>query len=206
MAGLEDWLAVARADDPDDVRERILTGYRDGKPFTPYVPTLALPAPIDRVLDFGCGLGRNFPYLTSIAREVVGFDLPPMIDRCRALAAEPIGLLTSDWGEVRARRYDLVFTTLVMQHIETEACRAFIEDFARIAPLTYLLTRVRSDFDVNVLSMVAQTGRFEADDCIEVEHDPVTHQLRVLGSLPFRDVNHAPDGAHYEVLLRRTRP
>ncbi len=46
MAGIDDWLSVARADDPDDVRERILTGYRDGKPFTPYVPTLAMPASV----------------------------------------------------------------------------------------------------------------------------------------------------------------
>jgi hypothetical protein len=36
MAGIDDWLSVARVDDPDDVRERILTGYRDGKPFTPW--------------------------------------------------------------------------------------------------------------------------------------------------------------------------
>ena len=90
MAGKDDWLSVAAADDPDEVRERILTGYRDGKPFTPYVPTISLPDSIDRVLDFGCGLGRNFPYLTSIAREVVGFDLPPMIDRCRTLATHPV--------------------------------------------------------------------------------------------------------------------
>ena len=47
MAGIDDWLSVARADDPDDVRERILTGYRDGKPFTPYVPTLAMPASVN---------------------------------------------------------------------------------------------------------------------------------------------------------------
>ena len=60
MPGLNDWLSVARSADADDVRERILSGYKDGKPFTPYVPTIALPSPADRVLDFGCGLGRNF--------------------------------------------------------------------------------------------------------------------------------------------------
>ena len=124
MAGMEDWLSVARANDPDDVRERILTGYRDGKPFTPYVPTVALPAPIDRVLDFGCGLGRNFPHLTSIAREVVGFDLPPMIERCRTLGTHAVALLTSDWQEATSRSYDLIVATLVLQHIETAACAA----------------------------------------------------------------------------------
>ena len=54
------------------MRERILTGYKAGKPFTPYVPTITLPAPIESVLDFGCGLGRNFPYLKTIARAWKG--------------------------------------------------------------------------------------------------------------------------------------
>lgn len=205
MAGMDDWLSLARADDPDEVRERILTGYRDGKPFTPYVPTVSLPDSIDRVLDFGCGLGRNFPYLASIAREVVGFDLAPMIERCRSLATHPITLLTSNWPEVSARRYDLIVATLVLQHVETAACRAYLEDFARLAPVTYVLTRVRSDFDVNVLQLIADTQRFDAGACVEVDHDPATHQLRVLGRQAFDTLRLAGEGGHYEVVLRARR-
>jgi trans-aconitate methyltransferase len=201
MVGLEDWLTVARAGDPDELRERILTGYRTGKPFTPYVPTIDLPARVGRVLDFGCGLGRNFPYLTSMASAVVGFDLPPMVEQCRALCPQPVALLTSDWSEVCASRYDLVFASLVLQHIDTDACRTYVHDFARIAPLTYLLTRVHSDFDVNVLALIADTGLFTFSDCIEVDHDERTHQLRVLGSQPFDAVRSLRHGGHYEVLL-----
>jgi len=202
MAGTDDWLSVARADDPDEVRERILTGYRDGKPFTPYVPTVPLPGAIDRVLDFGCGLGRNFPYLTSIAREVVGFDLPPMIERCRTLSTRPVTLLTSDWQEVSTRGYDLIVATLVLQHVETAACRTYLEDFARLAPVAYVLTRVRSDFDVNVFQLIADTQLFDAGVCVEVDHDPTTHQLRVLGREAFDTLRLAGEGGHYEVVLR----
>jgi hypothetical protein len=67
MAGRDDWMAVAEAASSDDIRERILTGYKDGKPFTPYVPTLPIRGMVGSVLDFGCGLGRNFPYLKRIA-------------------------------------------------------------------------------------------------------------------------------------------
>lgn len=201
MPGLDDWLTAARAADPEELRERILTGYKSGKPFTPYVPTIRLPANITSVLDFGCGLGRNFPYLRTIARSVSGFDLPPMIERCRALAAEPVDQLFDDWNDVRTRRFDLIFAALVLQHIEPSACRSYLADFARMAPAVYILTRSTSDFDTNVLALVAATGAFKADETVEVDHDSATNQLRVLGRKPFDVVCQSSDGGHFEVLL-----
>lgn len=200
MAGREDWLQVATSDD-DELKERILTGFKSGKPFTPYVPTIALPASIESVLDFGCGVGRNFPYLRTIARRVEGFDLPPMIERCRAVATEAADRLASDWAEVRTRRYDLIFASLVLQHIETDACRGYLADFARMTPDVYLLTRARTDFDASVLDLVAAAGMYEAGECTIVDHDPGTHQLRVLGRIPFDAARRAPDDVHYEVRL-----
>jgi SAM-dependent methyltransferase len=202
MPGLDDWLSVARAADPDELREHILTGYKSGKPFTPYVPTIELPSPIEWLLDFGCGVGRSFPYLKSIARRVAGFDLPPMIERCRTLAPESIDLLTDDWSEVRARRFDMVVAALVLQHIEPVMCRSYLADFARMAPVVYLLTRGHSDFGTNVFDLVAETGLFDADECINVDHDSQTHQLQILGRRRFDEVRQSPDAGHYEVLLR----
>lgn len=201
MAGVEDWSAVAEGD-PDELRERILTGYKSGKPFTPYVPTIALPSPLRTVLDFGCGIGRNFPYLKTIAREVEGFDLPPMIARCRELAPEPMARLSDDWEDVRARTFDLVFASLVLQHIDTDACRAYLEDFAAMAPFVYLLTRARTDFGVAVLDLVAESGSYEPGGCFIVNHNPETHQLRVLAARSFDDARASADDVHYELLLR----
>src|SRR5262249_54208523 len=160
--------------DTDELRERILTGYKDGKPFIPYVPTLQLPSPLEWALDFGCGVGRSFPYLKSIAKHVAGFDLDPMIARCRTLATEPIDLLTGNWNELSNRRFDLIFADLVLQHMEPHACRAHLTDFARMAPTTYLLTRLQSDFGENVLRVVADCALFDIEDSAEVEHDPVS--------------------------------
>ena len=81
-----DWVELAATATDAELREKILTGFKDGKPFTPYVPTLALPVATGAVLDFGCGLGRNFPYLTTVATRVTGYDLPAMIDRCRRVS------------------------------------------------------------------------------------------------------------------------
>jgi SAM-dependent methyltransferase len=196
-----DWLDVARSGTADDVRECILTGFKDGKPFTPYVPTVALPPRLDRVLDFGCGVGRNFPYLKSVVRHVTGFDLPPMIARCREIAQVPADALSDDWARLRRERFDVVFASLVFQHIEPNAIRAYLADIASMAPAVYLLTRGQSDFEPNVIDLVASLGLFEIGECVVVEHDNATHQLRVLGRESVDQARRAGNMAHYELML-----
>ena len=203
--GSSEWRAIAERADDDELRERILTGYKDGKPFTPYVPTIALPQSIDWVLDFGCGVGRNFAYLKSIARHVAGFDLPPMIERCRVLASERVDLLSSDWREISTREFDLVFADLVLQHLETNVCREYLQGFARIAPATYVLTRLQSDFGVNILGLIRDSDLFSVEVCVEVEHDPERHQLRPIGQRSFAEIANAVDNNHYELLLTADR-
>jgi hypothetical protein len=204
MPGRDEWTDIA-AGEEDELRERILTGYKSGKPFTPYVPTIPVPTPIEVVLDFGCGLGRNFPYLKAIANRVEGFDLPPMIDRCRVLG-EQVSRLSSDWGDVRTRRYDLVFASLVLQHIDTDECGRYLADFAVMAPYVYLLTRARTDFNAVMLDLVAESGVFHGSTCRVVDHDPGTHQLRIVGDRIFDDARQSPDDVHYEMLLQSSIP
>jgi SAM-dependent methyltransferase len=199
--GLEDWLRVAETGSDDEIREWILTGTTSGKPFTPYVPTLALPADLTSVLDFGCGLGRNFPYLVSVARRVTGFDLRPMIARCRTRPTAPSVTLSDDWDAVRREQFDLIFASLVLQHLDTPSIEARLADVARMAPLTYLLTRARSDAGDSVLDVVSRLGLFATGECVEVEHDDSTHQLRVIRRMAFEEARRRDDG-HYEILLR----
>ena len=203
MPGVSDWLAAARTAGAEELRERILTGYKSGKPFTPYVPTIRLPSSLGWVLDFGCGIGRNFSYLKTAAQHVAGFDLEPMVERCRVLASESIDLLTHDWNELVLRRFDLVVAALVLQHIEPAACRSYLMDFARMAPLTYVLTRLESDFGVNVLALVDESNAFDVQECVEVEHDSERHQLRRLGvNESFAKVSRSAGCGHYELVLR----
>jgi len=202
----EEWLDVARRASPDDLRERILTGFKDGKPFTPYVPTVDLAGPIESVLDFGCGVGRNFPYLRALARRVTGFDLPPMIERCRELAPVAPDALSDDWTTLKAGRFDTIFSSLVLQHIEPDQSLEYVRDFARMAPTIYLLTRGQSDFDHNILALIEDTALFQVIECVEVEHDDVTHQLRRLGRASTIDARKAGNMRHYEVVLRSRSP
>jgi SAM-dependent methyltransferase len=200
MTGQEDWLVLARDGSPDDIRERILTGYKSGKPFTPYVPTVPLPA-VQSALDFGCGLGRNFPYLKQLARTVAGYDLPPMVERCRQSGGVAIDFLSSDWQQMKSLKFDLIVCSLVLQHIEPEPVRLFLRDFTLMAPSIYLLTRATTDFGEQMLDVIAETGLFDGGDCVEVDHHPITHQLTALGTLSFVEARGRQHG-HFEVMLR----
>jgi 2-polyprenyl-3-methyl-5-hydroxy-6-metoxy-1,4-benzoquinol methylase len=202
MPGRDDWMAVADTADSEEIRERILTGYKDGRPFTPYVPIVPMPCNIRSVLDFGCGLGRNFSYLKRTARSVVAFDLPPMIEQCRRHANDDVDFLSSDWNEIRVRRFDLIFASLVLQHVEPDSLRTFLADFAHMASAVYLLTPTRTDFGENLLDIIAATGRFEPGECVDVDHDPVTHQLRVLGRTSFDAARRAGHERYFEMLLQ----
>jgi len=199
VPGREDWWNAAATESDDDLRERILTGFKSGKPFTPYAPTIGWP-PVESVLDFGCGVGRSFPYLRSVARRISGFDLPPMIARCRTLAADDVAL-RDDWPALRRERFDLVHASLVLQHLETDAIRAFLSHFAGMAPAIYLLTRIDSDFGANLFELLADEPRLRPGPCHEVTHDYDTHQLRVLGRPPFDEARTAGPGRHFEMLL-----
>ena len=202
VPGLNDWQTLANSANPDDLREHILTGYKNGKPFLPYVPTIPLATSVTWVLDFGCGVGRNFPYLKSVAQHVAGFDLPPMVRRCRVLATEHVDLLSDDWTDMSSRRFDLIFSALVMQHVEPDACRRYFADFARMAPMTYLLTRLQSDFGENVLRIAGDSGLFDVEECAEVEHNPADHTLRQLRHRSGAELQQATDNLHYDVRLR----
>jgi len=199
VAGTDEGLTIAQSPSADDIRERILTGYKDGKPFTPYAPTVPLPRDVASVLDFGCGLGRNFPYLATIAQAVTGFDLPPMIERCRAVTTVPVEL-TSDWSGLSDRRFDLIFASLVLQHIEPQACAAVLRDFARMTERVYVITRADSDFGMLVIEDIARLGLFDVEQWVEVEHDDTTHQLRVVGALSAEEAQSRTSG-HYEAVL-----
>ena len=197
-----EWVELAASATEDEIREKILTGFKDGKPFTPYVPTLALPTSLESVLDFGCGLGRNFPYLKSIATFVTGYDLPEMIERCRQASPVPVDLLSSDWDEIRGMRFSLVFASLVLQHVPEDVCRRALDGFAAMAPATYLLARGQGDFGFSALELAARSQKFDGGACRVVDHDPQSHQLRVLGSVPFDAARSANDPRHFEVILR----
>lgn len=83
-------------------------------------------------LDFGCGVGRVLVALAGRCEEVTGVDVSPgMLDECRK-ACERRGVrnvrLTDNLPD---ERFDLVHSTLVLQHVERDEGHRLIGELAR---------------------------------------------------------------------------
>lgn len=94
-----------------------------------------------RVLDFGCGVGRLVIPFAAVANEVVGMDVSPsmLAEAGRNCAARGIGnvaLVLSDDSLTHAQgSFDLVHSTIVLQHIEITRGRALFASLVdKIAP------------------------------------------------------------------------
>lgn len=91
----------------------------------------------ESALDFGCGVGRLVRALTDRCSLVVGVDISPemlRLARCNCPDTNRVRFATSlDDAEVRERRYDLVHTFLVLQHVRPKAGLAIIRKMLDLA-------------------------------------------------------------------------
>jgi SAM-dependent methyltransferase len=105
--------------------EFLETGERDVARLMGMVDSLGRPTDRGRALDFGCGPGRLTRALSSHFREVVGVDISEhMVVRARELNADRPAcsfevMSGDDLGRLPAASFDLVYTTLVLQHMQS---------------------------------------------------------------------------------------
>ena len=143
----EAWSTVG---DLKTARERILTnwGSKPGK----LPPDDWLFKQINwggKVLDFGCGVGRNTLSLAQLNREVVGFDFPSMLSlMVEEKGALPANIrLASDWNQVKAEQFDAAIASLVFQHIHPDDLRVYLVDLAKMTKVLYVRGRIINDFN-----------------------------------------------------------
>jgi 2-polyprenyl-3-methyl-5-hydroxy-6-metoxy-1,4-benzoquinol methylase len=184
-----EWSDIAEKSE-DDIREYILTGYKRGKKFEPYALPLLTSPEVNAILDFGCGLGRNFDGMRALGAKAYAYDLPEMIKAC-AKFGEPRDITLLDtWEGVLAQRYDMAMAILVFQHIADPP--EFFQAVTRLSQCStylYLLTRVYVDGTLkNTLAEVLATRQWEVISSSEAEKG-------------LTDYTH-PSQWHYDVVLR----
>ncbi|MBM3453585.1 MAG: class I SAM-dependent methyltransferase [Bacteroidetes bacterium] len=128
---------------------------------------------MESVLDFGVGMGRNVPYLKQVFKNVYGFDTEPMIKNLKQREGFDKNLYF-DWNEASQRKYDLVYESVVMQHIPPQEVIYRLYQISLISKYFVSWTRCYNDFlrdfraqkfGVNVASLISSLDAFEIVDC-----------------------------------------
>jgi len=121
-----------------DVDDFLATGRAEVDAALQHLATLRPAAPIRRALDFGCGAGRLTQALAVHVAEVVGVDVAAsMLDVARRLDRSD-GRCTfvlnerDDLGDFADGSFDLVYSSLVLQHLPPEAARRFLTELGRV--------------------------------------------------------------------------
>lgn len=117
------------------VQEFLQTGQSVVGRYRQILSRLGAPAHFDRLLDFGCGIGRLTLAWAPHANRVIGVDVsPPMIVKRKGgyrLRAELVLNTTADLKISEDDSFDLIFSHIV-QHIPWEHAAGYIREFARV--------------------------------------------------------------------------
>lgn len=154
--------------------DAILTGYKgDFKDMPVYDNVISLMGSGDRALDFGCGVGRNVLALSKTFKQVIGYDLPNMIDLVpeenRSENREEIRY-TTDWELLRREQFNAVLASLVFQHIEDNELENYLIALSGMTDKLVLHSRTWIDHsETKVLPIVEKYFIIES---IEEQRDP----------------------------------
>ena len=131
----------------EEIGDAILTGY-EGKldEMRPFSDVIKHMPGGGLVLDFGCGIGRNTYYLKTIYDNVVGYDLPPMIEEFQKKFNGENVTITSDWDNVKLLKFDDCLASLVFQHIPKPELENYLLDLQKMVKRLVLHGRTWQDF------------------------------------------------------------
>jgi SAM-dependent methyltransferase len=116
--------------------EFFATGEREVAQLIDYLQSLSLKTSGERALDFGCGVGRVTQPLSKFFRTVIGIDASPtMIKLARKYNRFPDRVTYHLNRETRLpfpdNFFDLVYSRLVLQHLDTEIALQYVSEFTR---------------------------------------------------------------------------
>lgn len=104
----------------------------------------------ERVLEIGCGNGRDAAYFARAGHSVVGLDASTVaIERCRA-THKLVGLsfvagMIQDCAELCSRNFDVIYSRFVVHAMTMAEEKSFLSRaFDLLAPGARLLTEARS--------------------------------------------------------------
>lgn len=135
-----------------DLEEFFATGREEIGRALEYLNALGAAPQPGRALDFGCGVGRLTQALAGRFAAVDGVDVAPsMVERARALNqfSERCQYHLNEHADLRLfpdRRFDFIYSSITLQHIEPPLIRRYLAELARtLKPGGVLLFQLPSE-------------------------------------------------------------
>jgi 2-polyprenyl-3-methyl-5-hydroxy-6-metoxy-1,4-benzoquinol methylase len=114
------------------------TGTEQVRDLLARIADLGWDLPRHQALDFGCGIGRLTQALCGHFDEVTGVDVAPtMIETAETYNRHGDACVyrlnqRADLGEFPDRSFDLVYSTLVLQHLPPALSELYVGEFVRV--------------------------------------------------------------------------
>lgn len=231
--------AVATSDETRggrwDVAQFFATGEADVERYCRVLAAKAqAPERFERILDFGCGVGRMSLAWSRRAEAVVGVDISEsMVEKGRALLGDirNVELRVNDGSDLKGfpdSSFDLVCSHICLQHIPWPIVKSYLRDFSRVSRSDGLIAfqlpaRAAQRFDVARLrkriveSLPFGLGRsyrqwrHGSTEVFEMHYTPVDTVLAATGAAGLVEVHREPDrsagdGVESYLYVFRKRP
>lgn len=151
-----------------------------------------------RILDFGCGLGRNLVGMMEYSDKWIawGYDHPTMLERAKKFYGERLTgndrlFLIDSWDAIKEQAmrdkkrkfFDLIFACLVFQHIKLNELRYYLADMAQMTHRLYVAGRRGNDYEWGKLDNWKIVAEFfdpiELEDGLLESSEPNDHHYGI---------------------------
>lgn len=143
-----------------------------------------------KILDFGCGVGRNaIPLALKYPEcEISVYDNPKMVNQMQEFSQQKYKISLSDisnikiftnWDEIKHLKFNYIYATLVFQHIYEDAINTYLNDIKQMTD--YLVIggrRLNDDLNKNTWSIIEKNGLYPINtNSYKTHGDPNGHQM-----------------------------
>ena len=93
---------------------------------------------VGSVLDFGCGIGRLTQAFAAVCDSAEGVDISPEMIRLARIYNRHVNCAyflneTDDLSAFGDDEFDLVYSTIVLQHLPPHLARGYVREFLRVS-------------------------------------------------------------------------
>jgi SAM-dependent methyltransferase len=154
----------------DEMRFYIISSKEKNKfcPDIHFYPLIGKREECLNVLDFGCGPGRNTFELSLYGNwNIVGYDNKQMLSKSEEFSRDYYNKpmtdfknvsFSDDWEELKIKKFDVIFCSLVLQHIFESNIKTYFSDFVNMTKKLIVAGRRINDGGRSVWKIIEECG------------------------------------------------